>query len=149
MKRAIESRTWLPSLRDNFLVNNNVDAISDIPSLESTYYVYVWNVWCKSGQFLNFFLPLTLNDLDLDQIWPHRNEPLKGNSRVSLHTLTKFCEIGPKDVGEKHMWPLGPNDLDICRNKPLKGNSGVSLHTRTNPVKCDPRPHIAQRQYTQ
>jgi hypothetical protein len=48
-KRAIESRTWLPSLGDNFLVNNNVDAKSDIPSLESTYYVYVWKV-CKSGQ---------------------------------------------------------------------------------------------------
>jgi hypothetical protein len=39
-------------LGDNFLVNNNVDAKSDIPSLESTYYVYVWKVWCKSGQFL-------------------------------------------------------------------------------------------------
>jgi hypothetical protein len=27
------------ALGDNFLVNNNVDAKSDIPSLESTYYV--------------------------------------------------------------------------------------------------------------
>jgi hypothetical protein len=50
-KRAIESRTLLPSLGDNFLVNNNADAKSDIRSLESTYYVYVWKVWCKSGQF--------------------------------------------------------------------------------------------------
>jgi hypothetical protein len=58
-------------------------------------YICVWKVWCKSGQFFFRFWPLTLNDLDLDQIWPHRNEPLKGNSRVSLHTLTKFCEIGP------------------------------------------------------
>jgi hypothetical protein len=44
-------KNWLPSLGDNFLVNNNVDAKSDIPSLEYTYYVYVWKVWCKSGQF--------------------------------------------------------------------------------------------------
>jgi hypothetical protein len=57
--------------------------------------------------------PLTLNDVDLDQIWPHRNEPLKGNSRV-----TKFCEIGPKDVGEKQMWPLGPTTLTFAETNP-------------------------------
>jgi hypothetical protein len=94
----------------------------------------------------NFFLnvdlwpsmTLTLTKFDLTEMNPSR----AFNSRVGLQTLTKFCEIGPKDVGEKQMWPLGPNDLDLCRNKPLMGNSGVGLHTRTNPVKCVPEaPH--------
>jgi hypothetical protein len=116
---------WFPCFSQWWFshVNNNVDAKSDIPSLESTYYVYVWKVWCKSGQFL---IKISNFDPQWPWPWPHRNEPLKGNSRVSPHTLTKFCEIGPKNVGENQMWPLGSNDLDLCRNKPLKGNSGVS-----------------------
>jgi hypothetical protein len=109
----------LPSLGDNFMVNNNVDAKSDIPSLESTYYVYVWKAWCKSRQFCFKFWPLTLNDLDLDQIWPHRIEPLKGNSKVSLHTLTKFCEIGPPRTWERNKCNLwAPTTLTFAETNP-------------------------------
>jgi hypothetical protein len=40
-KGYIESRMWLPCLGDNFLVNNNVDAKSDITSLESMYILHM------------------------------------------------------------------------------------------------------------
>jgi hypothetical protein len=65
-------------------------------------------------------MTLTLTKFDLTEMNPSR-----AISRVSLHTLTKFCEIGPpKDVEEKQMRPLGPNDLDLCRNKPLRAIMG-------------------------
>jgi hypothetical protein len=40
-KRAIESRTWLPCLGDNFLENNNVDTKFDLASQESTYILHM------------------------------------------------------------------------------------------------------------
>jgi hypothetical protein len=40
-----------------FLVNNNVDAKSDIPSLESTYYVCVESL-VQIGTIFNFFVEL-------------------------------------------------------------------------------------------
>jgi hypothetical protein len=38
--RAIESRTWLPCLGDNFLVSNSVDDKFDLVRLESTYILH-------------------------------------------------------------------------------------------------------------
>jgi hypothetical protein len=61
--------------------------------------------------FYNFDLwpsmTLTLTKFDLTEINPPRAIP--------YHVLWNW---GPKDVGEKQMWPLGPNDLDLCRTNP-------------------------------
>jgi hypothetical protein len=84
----------------------------------------VWNprttfMWGKFGANRgNFFFKfdlwpsMTLNftKFDLAEMNPSRAIP--GSAYTPLPT---------KDVGEKQMWHLGPNDLDLCRNKPLKG----------------------------
>jgi hypothetical protein len=58
-------------------------------------------------------MTLALTKFDLTEMNPSRAFP------GSAYTpLPSFVKLGPKDVGEKQMWPLGPNDLDLCQKKP-------------------------------
>ena len=98
--------------------------------------------------------PLTRLAVDLFE-----KEPLKGNSEVHLHTLTKFGEDRSKDLGgdreqtdrqtnrqtdkrcsiysmiynivESESDPLTRRAVDLFEKEPLKGNSEVHLHTPT------------------
>ena len=43
--------------------------------------------------------------------WPSKNEPIKGNSQVSINQLTKFHPNRPKNLWETDIWPSTPTTL--------------------------------------